>query len=82
MSGAMFGLTLKHKMCNLFSNIFQGGAKFPTGGNHSCESPRAPFLTQERVSRFGEKPKPTVIVRMKEDVISEKRINSHLLRLR
>jgi hypothetical protein len=41
----------------------QGRVEVPTGGKHYA-SPRAPQL---RVSRFGEKPKPTVRVRIKED---------------
>ncbi|CUH79775.1 hypothetical protein SAMN04488093_103270 [Tropicibacter naphthalenivorans] len=40
----------------------QGGVKFPTGG----DSPRAPLFRQG-VSRSGEIPGPTVIVRMKEN---------------
>ncbi len=45
----------------------QGGAEIPTGGKHFDVSPRAPFDGLERVSRFGSIPKPTVIVRMKEN---------------
>ncbi|CAN0594821.1 unnamed protein product, partial [Ectocarpus sp. 12 AP-2014] len=54
----------------------QGGVKVPTGGDdgllHVCHlSPRAlktiVLLWFLEVSRFGAKPKPTVIVRMKEN---------------
>lgn len=49
----------------------QGGVKLPTGGmprRMPAASPRAPRsrFHDARVSRFGEKPKPTVIVRMRE----------------
>ncbi len=44
----------------------QGGVKFPTGG--MWETPRArERLPIGRVSRSGEMPEPTVIVRMKEN---------------
>jgi len=51
---------------DLLFNRSQGGVKLPTGGMQLlAASPRAP--SGGRVSRSGEMPEPTVIVRMKED---------------
>jgi hypothetical protein len=46
----------------------QGGVKVPTGGIPvSNRKARERFLEHRKVCRFGEKPKPTVTVRMKEN---------------
>jgi hypothetical protein len=49
----------------------QGGVKIPTGGKGDVAQARERLLPGEtrrkRVSRFGVIPKPTVIVRMKEN---------------
>jgi hypothetical protein len=48
----------------------QGGVQFPTGGIpvHTGEPASGPrYFEFEDVSRSGEKPEPTVTVRMKED---------------
>lgn len=45
----------------------QGGVQFPTGGMGETPSPRAP-PPQRGVSRSGERPGPTVTVRMEENV--------------
>ncbi len=44
----------------------QGRVKLPTGGKYFDISPRA-LTYLSKVSRFGENPKPTVIVWMKEN---------------
>jgi len=44
----------------------QGGVKLPTGGNQVKMTPGSPRAAIIGDSRFGEKPKPTVKVRMKE----------------
>jgi hypothetical protein len=56
--------------CDKFSRTYsQGGAKTPTGGIPVCtgKPANAPFDRDMEVSRSGEKPEPTVTVRMKED---------------
>jgi hypothetical protein len=46
----------------------QGGVKIPTGGKGDVAQARERLLLpRRRVSRFGAIPKPTVIVRMKEN---------------
>ena len=46
----------------------QGGVEIPTGGKCEKHKPASACRSQAgRVSRFGAKPKPTVIVRMKEN---------------
>ena len=45
----------------------QGGVKVPTGGNSLSTEARERLARLARVSRFGATPKPTVIVRMREN---------------
>lgn len=56
-----------HSNVTLWSRL-QGGAKFPTGGK-SIHGQARERLRFRKASRFGAKPRPTVIVRMREDVI-------------
>src|SRR5437868_15100432 len=51
------------------SRCSQGGVKIPTGGKGDVAQARERllYLPRRRVSRFGAIPKPTVIVRMKEN---------------
>lgn len=46
----------------------QGGAKFPTGGMRAMIRKPASGPIVRGVSRSGERPEPTVTVRMKENV--------------
>lgn len=54
----------------IFSSVLsQGGVRFPTGGipEELSGEPASASASRRRVSRFGEKPKPTVRVRTKEN---------------
>jgi len=66
LKGLPSGLLSKaKKIINFYS---QGGAKFPTGGMSLAKSKDKPASARfVEVSRSGEMPEPTVIVRMREN---------------
>jgi hypothetical protein len=72
-------LTNSRKLVLCLSTYSQGGVQFPTGGiPGSPGSPRALLPSRKEVSRSGERPGPTVTVRMEEDrAVNTYRTHSH-----